>query len=297
MTDPAFAATPEDLEDRTGYDPSFLGVDVDVPMPGLVTDAPTVVFPYLHYSVLFRPDRRFAAVTALDLDGAHMFSLQRSDTWSLDPRIAAELQAGPAVYAHNDLDRGHLVMRASSTWGDTEEEAQQAEVDTFYFTNATPQASKFNQGHELWLGLEDYLLENAATFERKLAVFAAPVLDPADPPYRGIQVPLRFWKVAAFVQDGELAATGYVLDQTPLVQDLEAAIEEAAAAGEIPPLGPFRTFQVPIADIAALTGLGLDQLAAVDRLKTAPAPAEEPPAPGQAGGGWVQLSSLHDVRL
>ena len=297
MTDPAFAATPEDLEDRTGYDQSFLGVDVDVPMPGLVTDAPTVVFPYLHYSVLFRPDRRFAAVTALDLDGAHMFSLQRSDTWSLDPRIAAELQAGPAVYAHNDLDRGHLVMRASSTWGDTEEEAQQAEVDTFYFTNATPQASKFNQGHELWLGLEDYLLENAATFERKLAVFAAPVLDPADPPYRGIQVPLRFWKVAAFVQDGELAATGYVLDQTPLVQDLEAAIEEAAAAGEIPPLGPFRTFQVPIADIAALTGLGLDQLAAVDRLKTAPAPAEEPPAPGQAGGGWVQLSSLHDVRL
>src|SRR4051794_14398576 len=100
MTEPAFAETAEDLGGRTGYDPSFLGVDV--PMPGLVTDVPTVVFAYLHYSVLFRPDRRLASVTALDLDGAHLVSLGRSDRWSLDPRIAAELQAGPAVYAHND---------------------------------------------------------------------------------------------------------------------------------------------------------------------------------------------------
>jgi endonuclease G len=294
MTEPAFAETAEDLGGRTGYDPSFLGVDV--PMPGLVTDVPTVVFAYLHYSVLFRPDRRLASVTALDLDGAHLVSLGRSDSWSLDPRIAAELQAGPAVYAHNDLDRGHLVMRASSTWGQTQEEAQQAEVDTFYFTNAAPQASVFNQGRQLWLGLEDYLQEHAATFDRKLAVFAAPVLDPADPPYRGIQVPLRFWKVVSFVQDGELAATGYVLDQTPLVGDLEAAIQEAAGAGAIPPLGPFRTFQVPIADIAPLTGVDLDQLAAVDRIRTAAAEGAVP-APGQAAGGWVPLNSLHEVQL
>jgi endonuclease G len=294
MTDLAFAETAADLDGRTGYDRSFLGVDV--PMPGLVTDVPTVVFPYLHYSVLFRPDRRFAAVTALGLDGARLVSLGRSDRWGLDPRIAAELQAGPAVYAHNDLDRGHLVMRASSTWGETEEEAQQAEVDTFYFTNAAPQASMFNQGRQLWLGLEDYLQEHAATFDRKLAVFAAPVLDPADPPYRGIQVPLRFWKVVSFVQDGELAATGYVLDQTPLVGDLETAIEQAAAAGEIPPLGPFRSFQVPIADIAALTGVDLDQLAAVDRIRTAAAEGA-PPAPGHSADGWVPLGSLHDVAL
>jgi endonuclease G len=187
-------------------------------------------------------------------------------------------------------------MRASSTWGQTQEEAQQAEVDTFYFTNAAPQASVFNQGRQLWLGLEDYLQEHAATFDRKLAVFAAPVLDPADPPYRGIQVPLRFWKVVSFVQDGELAATGYVLDQTPLVGDLETAIQEAADAGAIPPLGPFRTFQVPIADIAPLTGVDLDQLAAVDRIRTAAAEGAAP-APGQAAGGWVPLNSLHDVQL
>jgi len=29
-------------------------------------------------------------------------------------------------------------------------------------------------------------------------VFAGPILEPDDPPYRGIQIPLRFWKVAAW---------------------------------------------------------------------------------------------------
>ena len=294
MTDLAGSPTAQDLEGRTGYDPLFLGPGV--PIPTVTTDAATVLLPYLHYSVLFRPDRRFAALTALDLDGGRLQSLERTDNWLLDPRLAAELQAGPPVYAHNDLDRGHLVMRASSTWGDTEEEARQAEAETFYFTNAAPQASMFNQGRELWLGLEEYLQEHAATFDRKLAVFAGPVLDPADPPYRGIQIPLRFWKVVAFVQDGALAATGYILDQTPLVHDLEAAFAEAEAAGTIPPLGAFRTFQVPIADIAGLAGLDLDQLALVDRLG-APVTGEEPPPPGRATANWVELGSLEDVRL
>src|SRR5688500_5503116 len=152
--------TAQDLDDRTGYDPSFLGVDV--PMPGLASDVPTALLHYLHYSVLHRPDRRFAALTALDLDGQRLISVARTDRWQLDPRLAAELQAGPPVYADNDLDRGHLVMRASSTWGDTEKEAKQAEADTFFFTNAAPQAAKFNQGRELWLGLEEYLQEHAA---------------------------------------------------------------------------------------------------------------------------------------
>jgi endonuclease G len=293
MTDLAGVPTAQDLENRTGYDPSFLGPAV--PMPLVSTDLPTVLLPYLHYSVLFRPDRRFAALTALDLDGLLLRSLPRTDNWLLDPRLAAELQAGPPVYAHNDLDRGHLVMRASSTWGATDDEARQAEADTFYFTNAAPQASSFNQGRELWLGLEEYLQEHAAGFDRRLAVFAGPVLDAVDPPYRGIRIPLRFWKVVAFVHDGALAATGYLLDQTPLVDDLAAVFAGAEEAGVVPPLGAFRTFQVPIADIAAITGVLLDQLALVDLMGDA-ATGEAPP-PGQVNTGWLQLSSLDDVIL
>jgi endonuclease G len=284
----------QDLDDRTGFDPTFLGIDV--PVPALAADVPTVLLPYLHYSVLFRPDRRFAALTALEVDGALLTSIERADDWELDPRIAAELQAGPAVYSRNDLDRGHLVMRAASTWGATEGEARRAGIDTFFFTNAAPQASMFNQGKKLWLGLEEYVMDHAGEFDRKLVVLAGPVLDPADPPYRGIQVPLRFWKIVAFVQDGALAATGYLLDQSPLLQDLTAAFAEAEAAGRPPPLGAFRTFQVPIADIALMAGLRLDQLVAVDRMPVTPGPAEAP-EPGQVSGRWVELRSLEDVQL
>src|SRR3954452_11059993 len=294
MTELARGPTASELDQRTGYDPAFLGPRV--PMPGVTTGSATVLLRYLHYSVLFRPDRKFAALTALDLDGAHLQSFARTDNWLLDPRVPADAQAGPPVYADNDLDRGHLVMRASSAWGETEEEARQAEAETFYFTNAAPQASSFNQGRQLWLGLEEDLQVHAATLDRRLAVFAGPVLELDDPPYRGIQIPLRFWKVVAFVQDGALAATGYILDQTPLVLDLEAVLAEAAAAGEAPPLGAFRTFQVPIADIAVLAGVDLDQLVLVDRLG-APATGETPPAPGGASATWGPLGSLDDVVL
>jgi endonuclease G len=292
MTDVSGSATADELEDRAGYDPAFLGVTV--PMPALASPEPTVELRYLHYSVLFRPDRRFAAVTALTMDGSRLRQVDRSDDWDLDPRLAAELQAGPPIYAKNDLDRGHLVMRASSTWGDTDEEARQAEADTFFFTNAAPQNMLFNQGRELWLGLEEHVQEHAAAFDRKLVVLTGPVLDPADPPYRGIQVPLRFWKVVAFVQDGALAATGYLLDQTPLVDDLGAALEETVP-GQAPPLGPFRTFQVPIADIATLSGVVLDQLTAVDLLEAAVTGAA--PEPGRPTAAWIELQSLDDVVL
>jgi endonuclease G len=285
--------TAAELEERAGFDPGFLGIEV--PMPELTSDVPTVTLNYTHYSLRFRPDRRFAAVTAHGLDGARLFDLDREDTWLLDPRLAAELQAGPAVYVGNELDRGHLVRRASVSWGRDEAEAQRGNVESFYYTNAAPQAALFNQGRGLWLGLEDFLQRHAATFDRKLVVLAGPVLDPADPPYRGINIPLRFWKVVAFIQDGALAATGYVLDQSPLVDDLEAAFVEAGVTG-IPPLGPFRTFQVPIADIAPLAGVDLAGLVLVDRFGVAVS-GEAPPPPGQASTGWRQLSSLSDVRL
>jgi len=204
------------------------------------------------------------------------------------------LQAGPPIYASNGRDRGPLGRRASSTWGDTKEEARRAEADTFFFTNAAPQNKHFNQGRDLWLGLEDYLQAHAAAHDRKLVVLAGPVLDAADPPYRGIRIPLRFWKVAAFVQDGALAATGYLLDQTPLVDDLQAAFAETPA-GQLPPLGAFRTFQVPIADLAVVAGVVLDQLVLAD-LMGATATGESPP-PGRANAGWLQLSSLDDMVL
>ena len=156
--------------------------------------------------------------------------------------------------------------------------------------------SGFNQGEQLWLGLENYLLDNAATYDRRLIVFTGPVLDPDDPAYRGVQLPLRFFKVAVFrdgsPSSGPLAATGYLLDQAPLLDDLDGVPTPAAAAEGPPPLGPFRTYQVPIADLADLTGLDLTQTTALDRY-TAPAAGTQV----QTAGSWRRLSALGDIQL
>jgi endonuclease G len=156
--------------------------------------------------------------------------------------------------------------------------AARANTDTFRFTNAAPQASGFNQSKELWLGLEDHVLEHARVNELKLSVFTGPVLADEDPPYRGIRIPLKFWKIAAWHDGVALATTGFVVDQSPLV-DLETLPRELGAP---PPLGPFRTFQVRIADIVALTGLVMPELVDAEHL---PRGVE----------GWRAIESPEDI--
>ncbi|MHA7282547.1 DNA/RNA non-specific endonuclease [Arthrobacter sp. TMS2-4] len=120
---------------------------------------------------MMRLDKHFAPVSALGIDGEKLMDLDRSGiNWRLDPRLLANQQTGERVYARNDFDRGHLVRRASAVWGDTRAEAAQANEDTFHYTNAAPQAAKFNQSLRLWHGLETYLLQNA-DYGRRLIIF------------------------------------------------------------------------------------------------------------------------------
>jgi endonuclease G, mitochondrial len=254
-----------------GFDAQFLGVAAPLPRVSEADAAASVELDSVHFTVVLDTVRRFARVTGVNVDGAALLELERGDRWQFDDRIPTDWQAGPLVYADNDLDRGHLVRRRDPVWGPPEVAAR-ANADTFRYTNAAPQASGFNQSMELWLGLEDHVLEHARAHRQRLSVFTAPVLAAGDPPYRGIRVPLRFWKIAAWNSDGArgdggtLAAVGFVVDQAPLVDT--GAVREPSP-GEAPPLGPFRTFQVPIADIAALTGLTMPELVAADRMPAA----------------------------
>lgn len=277
-----------------GFDPTFLTVPVPLPVP-----PPAVVvreLPFTHFTVLLQPDRRLAVVTGVNLDGAKLLDLERGDDWHLEPRVPAEEQVGPEVYADNDLDRGHLVRRRDPVWGDPEVAAQ-ANLDTFSYVNAAPQAALFNQGELLWLGLEDYVLVQAATYDQRLSVFTAPLLAAADPVYRGLQIPRRFWKIAAWADAGEgrspvLAATGYLLDQSELLEPLLQAATETP-----PPLGAYLTYQVPVADIAALTGLDLGPLVAADRL---PDPGPIPVdglSPAVLAERWARLDQPGDLVL
>jgi endonuclease G len=270
-------AAPLSVAEATGFDPAFLGVPASLPRLDDVQAAASVELAYEHFTVLLDTNRRFAAVTGVNIDGANLVKVPRNDRWVFDDRVPEELQAGPEVYADNDLDRGHLVRRNDPVWGDPAVAAR-ANDATFHFTNAAPQASDFNQGRELWVGLEDHVLEHARVHKLKLSVFTGPVFGADDPPYRGIRIPLKFWKVAAWSTGETLATTGFLVDQSPLV-DVDLLPRELGAP---PPLGPFRTFQVRVADIAELTGLSMPELVAAENL-----PRGVP--------AWRQLETADDI--
>jgi endonuclease G len=270
-----------------GYDETFLRLPDAVPLPGSPAGSGRLLLPYTHFSVVLDPAHKLAAATAVNIDGDSMLDVARSDDWHLDDRVPAEAQAGPEVYARNDLDRGHLVRRRDPVWGEPDVAAR-ANSDTFAYTNAAPQAAEFNQSKELWLGLEDYLLDAATANDRHLSVFTGVVFGGSDPLYRGVRIPLLFWKVAAWAQGGRLATTAYLLDQSPQLDRIDLG-----AAEEAPPLGPYRTFQVPVDEIGRLTGLALGELANADRLRQG-----VPAAAARGGpGGWIELPSHEEIRL
>jgi endonuclease G len=273
-----------------GYEPSFLAAPAPVPLPGAVDPAQRILnLPYTHFSVLLDPERRLAALTAVNIDGRLLRDVPRGDDWHLDERVAPDEQAGPELYARNDLDRGHLVRRRDPVWG-TDAVAAAAEYDTFAYTNAAPQAAVFNQSEELWNGLEDHVLAYAEANELKLSVFTGAVFGEADRVYRGVRIPYRFVKVAAWFDTGRgrLAAAGFLLDQSAELNRIDLDESGAGERGGVSPLGGFRTFQVPIADIAHDTGLDLGPLTAADVYI---APLRD------AGRRWVELSRATQIRL
>jgi endonuclease G, mitochondrial len=290
-TRPAIA----DVNPALGYDPAFLGTGEDVPVP---SREGLVVLDYVHFSVHQDTERRLAANTAVNIDGAQLRDVERGDRWRFDDRLPPEQQCGEALYARNELDRGHLVRRRDPVWGD-DSTARQANMDTFHYTVAAPQAGYFNQSPELWLGLEDHLLDHARAAGRKLSVFTGCLFTDDDPEYRGeFLIPLTFFKIAAWnlvPELGTLATTGYLLDQREgLDQILRRGLRPG---GEVEGPGPFRTFQVPVADIAELSGLPMGQLAEADRYRV-PADAQDVDVRSvRAVRRWRELEGFDDVVL
>ncbi|MEJ7605833.1 MAG: DNA/RNA non-specific endonuclease [Bryobacteraceae bacterium] len=254
-----------DLSDREGFSEKFLGTDasVRVPLPKIPTSAtgkiaavkgaPDKVLRYTHFSIAMHSERRFAFYTACNIDGAGSLNIRRTnDIWLLDPRIDKTHQVGNELYSRNDLDRGHLVRRLDPVWGD---DAKVANDDTFFYTNATPQHARLNQGN--WNDLEDYILNNTNAHDLRVNLFTGPVFADDDPEYRGVLLPKQFWKVVSVINGdtGKLHATGYMLSQADLLTDIEFVF------------GQFRTYQLPIATVETMSGLSFGKLENADPLR------------------------------
>lgn len=305
--------TPGQLKERVGYDPHFLGAAFAAPWPGLsgealadlarpsdeIVEQPGEVR-YTHFGVRFSTSRRQPLITAVNIDGRSLVSIKRvGDRWFADGRLPRNSQLTKDDYDHPEIDRGHMVRRQDPNWdpstrrGSGSKLAERANRDTFHYTNAAPQHSDMNQGKELWLGLEDYILENARTSGFKACVFTGPVNRDDDPEIKpGVLLPREFWKLVAMVDaDREkLHATAYLLSQGELIRDLlEKRGRTEANEGFV--LGAYRTFQIAVSDLADATGYDLSSYLAADPLASVAAGREATDAPL-----FIPLERWEDIR-
>jgi len=252
-----------DFEDRDGYDAAFLGTDaLFLPTPQLnLIQEPMLASPstgeallkYRHFSIAMNKERRLAFFCAANIDGKELRRPRRKKSFRLDPRLPDNRQAGEDLYSDNDLDRGHLIRRLDPTWG-TRDEAEQANVDSMFFTNIAPQHKDLNQ--KIWLGLEDHILNRTSDANARISIFVGCVFDERDPKDgpSGIKVPMGFWKVVASVgqvRKGRsiqhvLQTQAFLMRQDHLVQDSDLEL----FFGE-----KFKTHQITVEALERMTGL------------------------------------------
>lgn len=268
-----------------GYDRDFLAPRINVPrlLAGLKTKAFTLdgsqTITYTHFSLALHTERTFAIWVAWNIDGGGLLQLSRKGIpFERDPRIPSDFQSGDELYASNRLDRGHLARRADLLWGGMEE-AQQANIDSFFFTNIAPQLDAFNQGMRggLWGRLEDALFEDVDVEDLKVSVFAGPIFRDDDRVFRGVKLPHDYWKVIVFVEAGDLKATAFVLTQN--LDQLEAL-----------DLGEFRVYQVGLAEIETRCELRFPST-----LKAADTYAARQPARPEALADRAPLATQADI--
>ncbi|WP_137110655.1 DNA/RNA non-specific endonuclease [Rhodobacter sp. SY28-1] len=284
-------AKSEPADFRSGYDPEFLGLPVPEPelSTSLKRDALNFgrrqTIPYAHFSVCLSQEKKMARYVSWNVDGARMVKLPRRG-FALDPRIDAKYQTGESLYWDNKLDRGHLARRADLCWG-TLEEAQVANKDSFYFPNIVPQHQGFNQSKQggLWGKLEDLVFNQTDVLKIRISVMAGPIFSDEDMSYRGVKVPQSFWKLIAYraAADEELRCAAFLLSQSNLMHDIERL-----------ELDPFRLYQVGLATLTQLSGLGFEKLTTFDTLLR---PEHVGRVMAEGAGEIIEILAQRDIRL
>jgi endonuclease G len=290
------------LGSRPGYKANFIGAGkLSVPLPkipaGLKSKVATLKgssgqseLKYFNYSVVINKERKLAFFSCVNIDGGKQQDVgkREGDHWLRDPRIEDDFQIGDEFYrkqstfeadrSANPFDRGHLVRRLDATWGDTVDEAKEHGDDSFHFTNCSPQFFSFNQGKQLWAGLEDYTRDVLLKDEEKGIVMNGPVFDGPDaeaadlpsssgrphkdPTFGGVQIPKYFWKILITGGDDGLKAAAFLMSQRDLVMDIDR-IQEADMLEKLSE-ADVKVFQVSIADLTKLTKLDFGNLDAAD---------------------------------
>ncbi|PWS26168.1 hypothetical protein DHW03_15340 [Pedobacter yonginense] len=225
------------LDKRNGYDPSFLGIKLNLPVLSSSQEQDVAevlsniglngsrILDYTHFSIAFNKAKKLPFYTAVNIYGKTnvlgMIHEERgSDSWDKDDRIKADkedFQYGSKDYLKTGLAKGHMVRYFDPAW-DTKEISKIAIGDTFHYTNCCPQIPYFNG--VVWNYLEDYCIARSIFQDNNLTLFAGPIFNKAKI-INGLLTPMNFWKILVYEKEGKLSALGFIMSQEPYLVKLE----------------------------------------------------------------------------
>ncbi len=288
-----------DFSGCKGYQSKFLGQSLDIPLPkpnkklmkfiARLNNSDAYTLRYYHYSTIFHSVRMMPVISAINVEGNSEKRLDDSprgtDKWLRDTRLGFDIQLDDAYYKRSGFDRGHMSRREDANWGNTAAEARRNADFTCMYTNACPQVAKLNQSKEqgLWGKIELLILEKGATVEHgklsRISVFNGPIFKEDDPVFRGIQIPMEFYKIVLWLSDNQsLKATAFRLSQVNLVGDIDFEAIDLDENTE------FKPYQCSIKYLHKKTGLDFSHLFQYDTFK------------GSEDDGF-EMASANEVRL
>lgn len=101
----------------------------------------------LNYALEWDNTKRHANWVAFTFDTTTSAdNVKRTDAWSVDPKLPAEMQVQESDHKNDGFDRGHLCASEDRVY------LKEANEQTFYYSNISPQLNDFNGG--FWGKLE-----------------------------------------------------------------------------------------------------------------------------------------------
>ena len=214
-----------DYDNRTGYDPEFLGIGL--PLPKVLESDGGTALDYEHFSVVKQSEGRLPLFVAANVDarkkvrrpepgrdyspgGLAGVDPTRPRTWLLDPRIQIDEQLTPRWLMHHgdQLERGTMAGPALVAWGKSYQELRRANGDTYHLTNVIPRP----KGIGTWSEIEKRIVALAS--DRRVTVMLGPLFGDEDPKLDGLRIPRRLWVVVVDVDAGKVRTVAMVVNQT-----------------------------------------------------------------------------------
>lgn len=101
----------------------------------------------LNYAFEWDTPKKHAAWVAFSFDKiTGQQNVTRTDAWDLDPKLPSDMQTSYDNHRGNGFDRGHICASADRVY------STEANQQTFYYSNMSPQLASFNQA--FWAGFE-----------------------------------------------------------------------------------------------------------------------------------------------